>query len=1536
MDVIVKAFLEEPSEQWLDECSREQLLKIVDYYEVDVGDRRVKETIRSNLKVHLCKMKVLGTVKEAGASVCDDSVASLGVGLGLSFEQQKELLELRLKFEAEKELSLERIKQETELAKLELQRQQLQVAREDRAAAGLLPGGPSVSGGNAVRADAGNDLSDLRLVPKFNERDPETFFLMFERLGDARGWSEATRALLLQCVITGRAQEAYSSLSSSECGNYATVKSAILKAFELVPEAYRQRFRTGKRGEKSHMEFARDLSTYFDRWCVATDVESYDGLRELVILEQFKNSLSERIATYISERKVKTTAEAAALADDYVLTHGGDAPVARGGGHRDAFSGGSAGSGRPVRPTDQQRDERGARESNKVCNYCHKRGHWRRDCYALKSRLKHTESSFTPKPAMFVAPVLEDLTAGTEAGPQVAGVGLKSFKPFISDGVVSLVGSDKKVRVKILRDTAAFDSFILTSVLPFSDETYTGSFIPVLGMGLKVLRVPQHKMMLSCDLFQGEVVVGVRPALPLDGIEVILGNGICGSKVWGDVPPPIVVPVPLVSSEPDKNEREFPDVFTACAVTRAMARTQADGSSAEEVDSSLQHDVKCSDLPWSVSYSELVEQQQTDVSLKALREMVCPVGEVGNHAQCYFIDNGVLVRKWVPQWENFVGDPVYQVVVPTKFRSLVLQMSHNESGHLGVRKTYDRILRYFFWPRLKRDVSAYIKSCHTCQFTSKPNQTLKPAPLFPIPAVRQPFEHLVIDCVGPLPPSRSGVCYLLTVMCQSTRYPAAYPLRTITTRSVVRALSQFIAIFGIPRVIQSDQGSNFSSHLFSQVLKQLRVKHNQASAYHAQSQGVLERFHQTLKAMLRAYCVEMKGDWEEGLPWLLLAAREVVQESIGFSPNDLVFGHTVRGPLALLRDNWKEADPPRNLLEYVYGFRYRLYRAQEVAKSKLVGAQSKMKKHYDRRVEDRVFLPGDQVLVLLPIVTSPFQAKFSGPYSVVEKLSDVNYLIATPDRRSSTHLCHVNLLKPYYSRVQESGVQGVQSSDVHPACVSVSPSPVMAEQGGDGVPGPDDAVLYGRLKNSETLQNLDGLLGHLEVSRRAQLVSLIRHYTCLFSDTPTRTHLIEHDIDVGDSKPIKQKFYRLHPEKRKFLDAEVKFMLENDMAEPSCSSWASPCLLVPKSDNTPRFCSDFRKVNSVTKPDCFPLPRVEDCVDQVGSAKFVSKFDLLKGYWQVPLSERARDIAAFITSTGLYSYSVMPFGLRNAPATFQRLMNRVVGDLEGCSVYLDDVVIYSDDWDVHLDRIGELFDRLAHAHLTVNLAKCDFAKATVTYLGRVVGQGRVCPVRAKVQAIDNYVPPTTKKELMRFLGLVGYYRCFCRNFSTVVAPLTNLLKAKATFDWSSECQSAFENVKAVICHAPVLAAPLWDRPFKVEVDASYVGAGAVLLQPDDLGVDKPVCFFSRKFNKHQLNYSVIEKETLALVLALQHFSVYVSSGPVVVFTDHNPLTFLSSLQCPNQRLIRWALLLQSFCLEIRHIKGCDNVVADALSRAPCD
>ena len=1542
----LEGFVQFPCEETLDGFTKEQLLRLAEHYEVEITDKRLKETVKSILKANLEEMGVLEdypvTKKKSAEVVSQDKLPTSQV---FTFEQQKELLMLQSEQERlklEQELQMERLR--VEQSRLEIERSKLELIKEGKLTAVEAGVSGSMAAASGSRHQEFDIFRNLSLVPKFNERDPETFFSMFERVAEVRNWPESARTLMLQCVLTGRAQEAYSCLSPVDSQKYTVVKAAVLKAFELVPEAYRKRFRTWRKMEnKTYLEFARDLSCYFARWCAALDVKDFDGLCDLIVLEQFKNTLPENIANYITDRKVETAAEAAALADEYVLTHKRSYGERRSfGQQRAGYDGGdgarvkkefAGSSGTAVAP--EAKSEHGTREE-KICNFCHKKGHWKNDCYALKSKTKST--SHPAKGAAMAVPASSLGEVQVKGSCQSLDVE-ESYRPFVSEGFVSLVGSNIKVPVKILRDTAAFDTFIEASVLPFTRESTTGSSIPVLGMGLTVLHVPVHNVMLYSNFFQGLTGVAVRPALPVAGVNVILGNGLAGARVWADVPPLLVVDsVPLVRSQPDESETEFPEVFTACAVTRAMTRAKSE-TNASELGKSKNFGsgpmFSMSDFPLSVSQDDLKVEQQADLSLKSLFDQVIPEAEMESNARGYFLQDGLLVRKWVPHGEGFVGDPILQIVLPAKLRESVLKLAHEGSGHLGVQKTYDRVLRHFFWPRLKRDVAAHVKTCHTCQLTSKPNQILKPAPLSPIPAISQPFEHLIIDCVGPLPRSKSGAIYLLTVMCQSTRYPAAYPLRTITARSVVRALSQFISIFGIPKVIQSDQGSNFSSHLFSQVLKQLNVKHNQASAYHAQSQGALERFHQTLKSLLRAYCTQMEGDWEEGLPWLMLSAREVTQESTGFSPNDLVFGHTVRGPLSMLSDQWKMVEAPRNLLNYVNGFRHRLYAAGELAKEKMECAQGKMKKLYDRRTEQRVFSPGDRVLALLPITGSPFQAKFKGPYTVVKKISDLNYLISTPQRRKSTQLCHVNLLKPYHARASES------PEDVHAACLatraSVITSPRSVEDGEeDGLPPVDPALLQGRLKNSETLCNLNTLLDHLPEKDGGDLVEVIQAFPCLFNDTPSQTHLIEHDIEVEGALPIRQRFYRVNTEKLKHLDAEVKYMLDNGIAEPSASSWASPCLLVPKSDKTFRFCTDFRKVNAVTKPDSFPLPRMEDCVDEIGHAKYVSKFDLLKGYWQVPLSKRAQEISAFITPKGLFSYKVMPFGLRNAPATFQRLMTRVLGDLEGCTVYLDDVVVFSDSWSQHVERIRALFGRLAEAGLTVNLAKCEFARATVTYLGRVVGQGQVRPVVAKVSAVSQYPAPTTKKELLRFLGLVGYYRCFCRNFSTVVTPLTNLLKSSVEFIWSDECQKAFESVKALLCTAPVLAAPRFDRPFTLQVDASHVGAGGVLLQADDLGIGKPVSFFSRKFNSYQLNYSTIEKEALALIWALKHFDVYVVSGaaPVVVYTDHNPLTFLNSLQCPNQRLIRWSLMLQSYWLEIRYIKGVENVVADALSRVP--
>ena len=300
---------------------------------------------------------------------------------------------------------------------------------------------------------------------------------------------------------------------------------------------------------------------------------------------------------------------------------------------------------------------------------------------------------------------------------------------------------------------------------------------------------------------------------------------------------------------------------------------------------------------------------------------------------------------------------------------------------------------------------------------------------------------------------------------------------------------------------------------------------------------------------------------------------------------------------------------------------------------------------------EQKFDVGDKVLVLLPIAGHPLQAKYHGPYIVERKINDVDYIVSTPDRRKQRQLCHINMLKEYH--VKENG------HDQGPTVVAVTPLSVNKGTT-DHTRSEDDDFLVDlgiRLNNSQVLPNLKLKLSHLQQSERTQLVHLIQSNTQLLPDVPSRTDVVYHDVDVGNAVPVKQHPYRVSPQKRKYLQQEVEYMLKNDLIEPSYSAWSSPCILVPKPDKSYRFCTDFRKVNSLTKADSYPLPRIEDCIDRVGHSKYVSKFDLLKGYWQVPLSERAKEVSAFVTPDGLYQYKVMPFGMRNAPHNFDKYMH---------------------------------------------------------------------------------------------------------------------------------------------------------------------------------------------------------------------------------------------------------------------------------------
>ena len=297
----------------------------------------------------------------------------------------------------------------------------------------------------------------------------------------------------------------------------------------------------------------------------------------------------------------------------------------------------------------------------------------------------------------------------------------------------------------------------------------------------------------------------------------------------------------------------------------------------------------------------------------------------------------------------------------------------------------------------------------------KPNQKIKPAPLQPISVDGEPFSKIMIDCVGPLPKTKRGNQYLLTIMCCSTRYPEAIPLRNISSRVIINELVKFFTKFGIPGSVQSDQGTNFTSNLFKEAMKVLGVKQYLSTSYHPETQGALERFHQTIKSILTKYSFEVEKDWDEGVPIMLFYVREACHESLGFSPNELLFGRELRGPLKLLYESWIGESCRVPLLDYVKDLKCKLQEIQKFAYDNLKCSQEQMKQKFDRKAKARQFKPGEEVLVFLPVRQYPLQSKYQGPYTVLSQQSENNYIIATPDRRKKKRLVHVNLLKKYHN-----------------------------------------------------------------------------------------------------------------------------------------------------------------------------------------------------------------------------------------------------------------------------------------------------------------------------------------------------------------------------------------------------------------------------------------------------------------------------------------------------------------------------------------
>ena len=439
------------------------------------------------------------------------------------------------------------------------------------------------------------------------------------------------------------------------------------------------------------------------------------------------------------------------------------------------------------------------------------------------------------------------------------------------------------------------------------------------------------------------------------------------------------------------------------------------------------------------------------------------------------------------------------------------------------------------------------------------------------------------------------------------------------------------------------------------------------------------------------------------------------------------------------------------------------------------------------------------------------------------------------------------------------------------------------------------------------------------------------------------TDLLQFGIDTGDATPTRQPPRRMPFVVRQEVARQLKNMQEEGVISPSSSPWASPVVLVRKKDGSHRFCVDYRNLNAVTKRDRYPLPRVDDLLDQMQKSQYFTTLDLSSGYWQIRVHEKSREKTAFVTPQGQFEFLVMPFGLANAPSVFQRLMQKALAGLnpEGgpdfVSVYIDDIIIFSETLEDHLRHLKMVIERLQQCGLKLKPVKCHFCREEVEYLGHIITRHGLKTNPALVAAVREFPVPKNVQEVRRFLGMTSYYRRFIPLFSKVAQALHVLTRQNVKFHWDEECQRAFEALKRKLVEAPVLAYPSFTKDFMLETDASIEGLGAVLSQMQQDGYQHPIAFASRALSPSERNYRITELETLAVVWALSHFHYYLYNQCVTVYTDHSAVKAVLETPNPTAKHARWWMKVYGQGvreLKINYRPGKMNKNADALSRSP--
>ena len=1295
----------------------------------------------------------------------------------------------------------------------------------------------------------------------------------------------------------------YVSLPIDVVTDFEKLKEALLRAYSVDADSYRRKFRESKCGDKeSFAQLVVRMEQYLERWLSLSKVnKDYNELFDFLIKEQLLSNCNPELRVFLKERDFNNSVSMAEAADRYKTAHYR--------GNRTQKSP-QANQKSPDKPDNNSSDKR-------PCHSCGKIGHWKPDC-------PENPKNFKGKNVNKVNFVF-DAELPPENSSLDSGFAFnKQVKVLFDTGCNSVIVRSSLVpsHYKLGKRTAVYDWLGRPTYFPkvrclIKSKFFTGWFNAIVA--------PIKFADVIIGNFPGvtvppDALPGEKP-VPLPNVTTLPDNHghapdlsedphLPEDPSPPDVPSSITSPESKVCLDDFDNTEDFtdPDAVLAMAV-----QTRASMKKGEVTDP-----LKCpptADL--DINKDSFLSAQKSCPSLKFVRDK-CDSGKIEKvkaRSIKYEIIDGLIYRICVEsKQEHEIGSK--QLVVPEIYRDKVLNLAHDSltAGHFSHRKTSYKIFQKFFWPGVGEHVKRYCRSCHSCQKVT-PKGNVRKVPMKSVPVISEPYSRVAIDIIGPLfPCSDRGHKYILTMIDYATRFPEAVPLKNIDTITIAESLVEIFSRVGVPKEMLSDRGTQFRSDLMQEVNRLLSIRALFTTPYHASCNGAVERLNGVLKTILKKLCSDHPQDWDRYLPAVLFAYREIPNDSLKFSPFELLYGRQVRGPLSILYEMWSNDDidtEVKSTYQYVLDLKNRLKETAKLAASQAEISMKNYKAYYDRTSRPRKLNTHDEVLVLLPTNHNKLIMEWKGPFPVISsKDNGVDYLIKM---RGKCKLFHINMLKKYYRR----GAMNEDKKCKVQFCV---------------IEDNNDMTINSNLSDKNDEWNINEKLSDEQVN---DIKCLVSEFADVFSDKPGHTTSIEHVINLDSTTPVSKKPYPIPHHLIEVFNKEVDNMVDMGIIEPSTSSYCSPVVLVKKPDDKWRFCMDFRCLNDITVFDCEPMPTTEDSLGNFTNDVYFTELDLTKGYWQIPLSEDSKLYTAFATAKGLYQFRMMPFGLKTACATFIRLMRKVTNGLSHTDCYFDNLLVHNSNWSEHLQDLRSLLDRLRQHGLTVGMSKCHFGYPKIKYLGVMLGKNTIEPLEEKVNAVNLMPLPQNKKELRSFLGTISFYRKFIPNCSDIASPLNSMLRKHSSnkLVWGDLQISCFNTLKSKLVDGPILCLPNHSLPFYLRTDASDNGVGAVILQEHN-GTKMPVAYASRKLLDRESNYSTIEKECLAIVWAVEKFKNYIYGKEFVLQTDQQPLVYLRNMRNSNGRLMRWALTLQSYSFRIEYIKGTENVGADILSRCP--